>query len=272
MDRYGAIVVYAVLVFLFLFVAKKIADRLTSFDDDAAVENERNLAVALRRFGLYAGIGCALFALMGQGFSPRGIYLFIGDGALVLLLFFVAYCVNRYGLLRGINNDIQVRAGNTAAGVVEAANFLAAGILLNGAFAGEGGGIAGTAAFFLLAQIVMVLAVELHHRVFHYSMGEEVEAGNVSAGVSVAGVLISYSLILRSSIAGNFSGWGASLFSFAVSAVTGIVCLLIFYKAADFVFLPGTTIKEQIRQENLASLLVLQGVVLALSLVISQIL
>ncbi len=272
MERGGAILLQTIIVFILLFIAKKIADRLTSFDDDAAVGKEKNLAVAARRFGLYAGMGCALFPLSGAAFSLKGITLFIRDGFLAILLFFVAYSINRYGLLRRINNDRLVKEGNTATGIIEAANFLASGILLNGAFSGDGGGIAGTVIFFLLAQAVMVFAVELHHWVFSFKVEEEVEAGNVSAGICVAGILLCYSVILRSSIAGNFVGWIPGLFSFLFSAVMGIVCLLVFYRAADAVFLRGTTIREEIQGENSASILVLQGVALALSLVISQLL
>lgn len=270
MERYGSVILYLVIVFIILFLSKKIADLLTRFDDDLAIDREGNLAVGLRRFGLYTGICIALVGIMSEGTSLRNILNFCLSGALVIVLFFATYYINDYVILRGVRNNELVKLGNIPTGLVEAGGFIATGILLNGAFTGEGGGIASAIVFFLLGQTIMVLALTIHQKMYSFNIVEEVKDGNTGAGISVAGILVSYSIILRSSIAGNFIGWAAGLGSFLLSAFTGIIALLVFQKLADIIFLPKTTITEGIKNRNTASLVLVQGITLSLSLAISR--
>jgi uncharacterized membrane protein YjfL (UPF0719 family) len=270
MERCLIAVAYILAVLLFLYAAKQAADRLTRFDDDAAIEKEGNMAVAMRRFGLYLGISISLAGILSSGVALSDIPGFFLAGLVVLVLFFIAYFGNNYVVMKGIGNNELVQQGNLATGLIEAGSFLASGILLNGAFTGEGGGLAGAAVFFFAGELLMFLAVMIHQKLYFFDLVEEVRRGNTSAGISVAGVLVSYSLILRSSIAGDFMGWRESFPPFLVTAVTGIVLMLVFQKVADLLFLPRTTYAGQIRNGNAASLVLAQGVALSLSLVISR--
>jgi uncharacterized membrane protein YjfL (UPF0719 family) len=270
MERYVMIISYMMIILLFLFVSKKIADRITKFDDDAAVAKDKNLAVAARRFGLYIGICLAMAGILGSGFRRVDYYYLILDGTITTILFFAAHYINDYLVVPNVRNNDLIQAGNLPTGLVEAASFIATGILLNGAFAGESGGVITAVVFFLLGQISLILAIKIHQKVYRFNITECVKANNLSAGVTVAGLLISYSLILRSSITGDFMGWIESFTFFALSAATGIVLLLIFEKVADFIFLPKTTITEEIHEGNTAAILLIQGIVIALSLVISR--
>jgi uncharacterized membrane protein YjfL (UPF0719 family) len=264
------IISYMIIILLFLFVSKKIADRITKFDDDAAVAQDKNLAVALRRFGLYIGICTAMAGILGSGFRGVDYYYLILDGVITTALFFAAHYINDYLILPDIRNNDLIQEGNISTGLVEAAGFIATGVLLNGAFSGEGGGVFTAIVFFLLGQISLIGAIKIHQKVYRFNITESVRDNNVSAGITVAGLLISYSFILHSSITGDFLGWTASLTYFVLSAASGLLLLLVFEKAADIVFLPKTTIAEEIRENNTAAIMVIQGIVIALALVISR--
>jgi uncharacterized membrane protein YjfL (UPF0719 family) len=155
-------------------------------------------------------------------------------------------------------------------GIVEAGSFIATGILLNGAFSGETGGILPAVVFFALAQAFLLFAVFLHQRIYRFRVAEALKSGNLSAGITVGGLLVAYAIILRSSIAGDFTGWAEGLGWFLVSAASGMLCLLIFEKVSDWLFLPMTKLEEQIRGGNTAAALLVQGLVIALSIFISR--
>jgi uncharacterized membrane protein YjfL (UPF0719 family) len=270
MERYGMIVVYTALTLVFLYLSKRIADALTKFDDDHAVERDGNAAVAFRRFGLYVGVCTALAGVFQGGLQRADILVFLVDGAITTVLFFAAHLLNDRLLVPGIRNNDLIKEGNVPTGVVEAGSFIAIGILLNGAFAGETGSVLSAVAFFALAQAFLLFAVFLHQRIYGFRVADALRDGNLSAGITVAGLLVAYSIILRSSIAGDFVGWAESLGWFLISAASGMLFLLVFGKVTDWIFLPKTKLEEQIREGNTAAAILVQGLVIALSIVISR--
>ena len=267
---YLLVFAYVFLTMIFLFIAKKIADRITRFNDDLAIQQEGNIAVALRRFGLFLGLGVAMTGVMGGGLSRLDMMTFILDGGIAILLFFCAHYVNEYLLVPGISNNDLIKEGNIPTGLVEAGSFLATGILLNGAFAGEEGPLLSAVIFFLLGQSFLVIAVKIHQRVYHFNVAACLKERNLSAGVTVAGLLVSYSFILRSTIAGSFTGWAESLGYFLASALTGIIGLLIFQRLAGFVFLAKIRITDEINRSNTAAAILVQGITITLALIISR--
>lgn len=267
---YLLVLVYVFLTLVFLFIAKKIADGITRFDDDRAIQEEGNTAVALRRFGLFLGMGIAMTGVMSGGLSKLDMKIFILDGGIAIALFFGAHYVNEYFLVPGVSNNDLIKEGNVPTGLVEAGSFLATGILLNGAFAGEEGPLLSAVVFFLLGQSFLVLAVKIHQKVYRFNVTDCLKERNLSAGVTVAGLLISYSLILRATIAGSFAGWAESLGYFLASALTGIVGLLICERMAGFIFLANLRIADEITRANTAAAILVQGITITLALIISR--
>lgn len=267
---YLLVFVYVFLTLVFLFIAKKIADGLTRFDDDRAIQQEGNMAVALRRFGLFLGLGVAMTGVMGGGLSRLDMTVFILDGGIAIVLFFCAHYVNDYLIVPGISNNDLVKEGNVPTGLVEAGSFLATGILLSGAFAGEEGPLLSAVIFFLLGQSFLVLAVKVHQKVYRFNVTACLQERNISAGVTVAGLLVSYSLILRATIAGSFTGWAESLGYFFASALTGIVGLLICERLAGFIFLAKIRITDEISRSNTAAAILVQGITVTIALIISR--
>ncbi len=267
---YLLVFVYVILTMVFLFIAKKIADRLTRFDDDLAIQQEGNIAVALRRFGLFLGLGVAMTGVMGGGLSKLDMTTYILDGGIAILLFFFAHYINDYLLVPGVSNNDLIKEGNVPTGLVEAGSFLATGILLSGAFAGEEGPLLSAVIFFLLGQSFLVIAVKINQKVYHFNVSACLKERNISAGVTVAGLLVSYSLILRATIAGSFTGWAESLGYFIASALTGIIGLFIFQRLAGFVFLAKIRITDEIKQSNTAAAILVQGITITLALIISR--
>lgn len=270
MEKYLVMIICIALVIVFLFLSKKIADAITRYDDDAQISQKDNLAIALRRFGLFVGLCTALQALIANVSSYGDIVFFGIYGLMVVVIFFAAHFINDFIIIpRACNNEL-ISAGNVPTGLIEAGAFIATGILVNGAFSGDEGGILIAAVFFFLGQVVMIAAIFVHEKIYRFDVVQCVKDNNLSAGVAVAGLLVAYSIILRASIAGNFTGWVQSLAAFAVSAATGMIALIIFERIAAFIFLPKTSIGESIRRGNTAAMVLVQAITIALSLIISQ--
>jgi uncharacterized membrane protein YjfL (UPF0719 family) len=270
MERYLVKVIFIVWVVIFLFLSKKIADAITRFDDDAQIRQSENLAVALRRFGIFVGICIALHALINGGTSYRDAGFFAVSSLIVLVVFFAAHFINEFVIIPGVNNNELIKDGNVPTGLVEAGAFIATGVLVNGAFTGDEGGVLSAAVFFFLGQIVMIAAIFIHEKIYRFKVVECIQANNISAGVAVAGLLVAYSIILRASIAGDFTGWIPGLISFAVSAIAGMIALIVFERIAAMIFLPRTSVGEAIRTGNTAAIVLVQGITIALAMIISQ--
>lgn len=240
---------YPLLGLLVVKLVKLADDRRTPFDEDKAMLVESNLAVGLRKAGMCLGLFIALAGVL-SGKSPN-ILLEVwnfGKAAVMIVIFLcVTFELNDRVILRGVDNDEAVSKGNVAVGAVEFATYVGTGMIMNGVFSGEGGGILAAAVFFVLGQIALVLAFYLDAAISGRGIQGEIEIkGNVAEGVDMAGVLIAISVILRACVAGPFTGWIAGIRGFGLYFALGLAALFVFKALAEKVFLPGATFAEEI--------------------------
>ena len=129
----GQGLIYVILGVFFIWLVKKVDDwRTREFDDDVEID-DGNVAVGLRRAGLYLGIAIALSGAMGgasKGFFPDLFQLMI-DGLIITGFMFSSRFVNDFIMLGKAGNDQEciktiitaegkkIR-GNAAVGIVEA--------------------------------------------------------------------------------------------------------------------------------------------------------
>ena len=272
--EYG--LVYALIVLVFIFAAKKIDDwRTRDFDDDHEVVENSNAAVGLRRSGLYLGLAAGMTgALYGesQGLAKDAMTL-AWEGVVIVLLLFVSRALCDLILLKGVDNDGEVKNGNAAVGFMELGIYLASGLVLSGAFSGEGGGLISALVFFALGQLMLIILFYLYEMISSYNIVDEIKSSNAAAGLSAAGTMIALGLILRASVSGPAVDWVTDLTAFGISAASGIIMLLVFKKIIDLLLLPGTSLKIEIERDgNLAAAALTEGAIIALALIISAVL
>lgn len=264
---------YALMVVVFWYIGKRVTDWTTRADDDEHIENKKNLAMALMRAGQYIGIAVGMAGALsgGDGSAPsfvKDMTLLAMDGALIVVLFLVSRLICDRLILAGVPNDREIENGNTAVGLAECGMLAGTGLIMNGAFAGEGSLFQGLV-FFFLGQSVFILAVRLFTLVKSYHLVDEIKNGNVSAGIVLAGNLVSLGFILRSSVTGAFTGWTSDLVAFGLSAVSGMVFLVIFQYIADLLFLPRSKEREQIvDNRNNAAALIIVAIQTGLSIIV----
>lgn len=246
---------FTVLAIIIMYIVKRADDWRTPFNEDEEINQKRNLAIALRKSGIFLGMSIGLAgALWGTSGSFRlatDVAAFIEDGILMMVLLFVAFLVNKKLILWEVDNDQALQNGNAAVGTVEFANYVASGLIMNGAFSGDGGGLLTAIVFFAIAQLAFVVSFTVYSRITQRNICHEIDVnGNIAEGVDLAGLLLAISLILRASIAGPFTGWVPGIITFLVYFVIGLVFLLMCRFACNRIFLPGASYDKEIKTDQ----------------------
>jgi uncharacterized membrane protein YjfL (UPF0719 family) len=241
-------VIFPLLGILVVRLVKLAQDRRTSFDEDKAMLIEGNLAVGLRKAGMFLGLFLALAGAL-SGKSPNilaDLLNFLQAAVMVVIFLFLTFELNKKIILRKVNNDEAISRGNVAVGAVEFSTYVGTGIIMNGAFSGEGGGLWAAAVFFILAQMALVIAFYLDAVLSRRNVQEEIELkGNIAEGVDIAGILIGISIILRASIIGPFVGWISGLEGFSIYLVLGLLALFVFKELAEKLFMPKVSYADE---------------------------
>lgn len=273
---FGKGFVFVIISVLIIGLAKFMADRRTvEFDDDAHID-DGNLAIGVRRAGLYLGIAIALSASIGgdsRGFLPDVITLFT-DGALILICLFSCRHINDKIMLGPINNDQECMKGNASVGIVEACMYIATGFVLNGSLSGSSNtlleSVLSTIVFFILGQFTLLVFGYLYELITPFNVRDEIQNSNLAAGLGLGGILIALGIILRSSIEGPFTGWSIDIVNFGMYALYGIIMLLVFRLIIDKMLLPTTKLSvEIVEDKNVAALLVVESAIIAVAIIIA---
>jgi len=273
----GQAVVFAAEAFVFMWLAKLVLDRRERrvYSADRQIAESGNLAIALRRAGVYLGVAVGMLGALsgGGGDFLADVLATAIEGAAVFVFLFVALVVSDRIVVTGLDNAGALRDGNVAVGLVELGISVATGLVAYGSFAGEGGGLASAVVFFALGQVGLVLLTIAYERVTPYHVLDGVRAGNVAAGLMLGGMLLAFGFILNACLSGRFVGWQQDLTSFGASAGAGLVVLLLLQWPIDRLFLPGTTLRHHIEAApNPAAVAVAVSVKLALAVVIGAVL
>jgi uncharacterized membrane protein YjfL (UPF0719 family) len=283
----GQGLMYVILGVFFIWLVKKVDDwRTREFDDDVEIDNG-NVAVGLRRAGLYLGIAIAISGAMkgtSSGFFPDLFQLMI-DGLIITGFMFSSRFVNEYMMLGKINNDQECVkiiitpegkkiTGNSAVGMVEAGMFIATGFILNGSISGIGGsfieGIASAGLFFILGQMALLLFGFLYELTTSFNVRNEIQNNNLAAGIGLGGTLMAFGIILMASLSGPFTGWAHDILSFCLYTVYGIIMLLVFKTVIGRLLLPTTSIAMEIKEDrNVAAMIVVECAINAVAIIIA---
>ena len=273
---FGKGFVFVIISVLIIGLAKFMADRRTTeFDDDAHID-DGNLAVGLRRAGLYLGIAIALSATMGGDSKDflSDVITLSADGILILICLFSCRYINDKIMLGHINNDQECMKGNAAVGIVEACMYIATGFVINGSLSGLSNtlmeSVLSTIVFFILGQFALLVFGYLYEVITPFNVRDEIKNGNLAAGLGLGGILVALGIILRSSIEGPFTGWSNDIINFGMYASYGIIMLLVFRVVIDKMLLPTTKLSvEIVEDKNVAALLVAESAIIAVAIIIA---
>jgi uncharacterized membrane protein YjfL (UPF0719 family) len=137
---------------------------------------------------------------------------FTATGVVALAL--TAALWNR-ALLRGRRMRDELARGNLAAGIVAGAHAVGGGIVASHCFAADAlANLPIGAAFFVVAELALVLLSIAFRALTTYADDQEVLGENCAAATSYAGLVVALSLIVGHAAGGAFVGWGPALRGF----------------------------------------------------------
>lgn len=246
---------FLVIAYGFMYLNKVIDDKLPTVNGNDfynAVEEESNLAVALRRSGLLLAVALGMVGVISgpsSGFI-KDVVDIISYGAFVSLLMVFARYINDAFVLRGINNTKEIYKKNNSVGFAEFGCFIATGVMLMASMTGTGGNIVTALVFFGLGQLAILVSVLAYEKFTPWGVIEQIKNGNTSAGLKVGGLAVALSVALYGTIARDFVGWADTLFFVSLESVFAITLLIFLSIGVDRVFLPNTDMETEIVRDN----------------------
>jgi len=245
-----SLLVSFIVVFL---VAKWLKDLLTPFNLNKQLTTEDNLAVAISITGYFIGV-TIIFLGAVDGPSVGIIQDLIAvtgyslGGAILLNISRILndkLILYKFSTIKEIIED-----KNPGTGVVQAASYVASGLIIAGAVHGEGGGILSALIFFLVGQVILIVFGLIYEKVTPYSVHDEIEKDNTAAGLGFAGGLVSIGVIIFKAISGDLESY-ADHFSTLGFDVALIIVLIVFVRFFfDKLIIPKADLAKEISEDK----------------------
>ena len=274
---------------IILALAKFARDAVTRHNINEEVVDKANLAVALRLSGYFLAVILILLGVLYQplsiGFAEEGfgfnralgeevLRVFLYSLAGIVALNLVRVLFDRLILYKFQLEKEVVEDRNAGAGASEFGMYVATGLLISGAVAGETGGSEGEAALVALAFFGMGLVLLIAFALFYefttsFNIHDEIERDNPAVGVALGGNLVAIGLVTLKAVFGDFTDWGESIASFLVFGVLGFVLLYVMRLLIDLVILPTVRVSQALSEgRNLGVALVESAVVISAAMVL----
>lgn len=253
--------------------------------DEPGERHNLGFALALAGGALAAAL---ILAAAGAGTPAASFAEELGEVAayavLGLVLLKLGMVINDRAIFHRFSLRQAIEAGNAAAGIVQAANLVALGVLIHGAVGWAEGSLAQALAsvviVFFLAQLVLLGATRARAVIYARRHGGEswqsaIEGGNTALGVRYTGHLVGTAL--ASSSAGGMAAYvvgagaaaAAAYAAWLVWAVILAAALLVLSMLAQRVILHGVDVVEEVdRQRNTGVAVIEAAVFVGVGLVI----
>jgi uncharacterized membrane protein YjfL (UPF0719 family) len=250
LDQIVTALIYLVAVFVLFYLGKFVYDKLNRrFELREELVKKDNFALSIAVVGYYFGLVIALGGVLASESEGWMIDLveILFYGVLSIFLLNFSIFLNDKIILRKFDNVKEIiEDQNAGTGIVEAANHIAVGMILYGAMSGDYGSWLTAAVFWIVGQIVLIIAGELYRRILPFDLHAEIEKDNVAVGVAFAGVLIAIGNIIRIGAAGDFISWYYNLTTFFGFVIFGLIMLPILRFVTDKVLLPGEKLTDEL--------------------------
>ena len=254
LDNLVSAAIFIIAFFIFFLIGKVINDLLhREYKLNFELVEKDNAALALAVVGYYFGL---VLAIGGTIAGPSAglvedLYDLVIYGILSIILLNISWFLcDKLILFKFRVSEELIRDHNQGTGVVSAGISVASGFIIYGAVSGEGGSIWTVLVFWVLGQILLILAGLVYERITPYNIHEQIEKDNVAAGVSFAGALVSIGIIIGLAGEGDFTAWSVDLPVYLGFAVLGLILLPIIRLLTDKVLLPTVKLADEIAAQE----------------------
>jgi uncharacterized membrane protein YjfL (UPF0719 family) len=257
----------ALLVVLLIatWIGKLINDLLTrQYKTDEEIVGKNNAAVGVAMAGYYLGL---MIAIAGVVLGPEshnfwkdllntGIYSIV---AIILMNISRVIC-DKLILYKFDDQKELVEDQNVGTGAVMAGTYLATGFIISASVSGEVSGewwkgLLSCIIFFVIGQIVLILAGLWYRLLVRYDVHKVIEeSNNAAAGMSFGGFMFAVGYIASTAMSGESLSWMADIVSFVLYVIVALIFLSIGYWITDVLFLPKATMSDEVgKQGNIAA-------------------
>jgi uncharacterized membrane protein YjfL (UPF0719 family) len=236
--------------------------------------NKGNFAVGFRRIGAHLGLSIGMMGAFSgtasqsftQDFISTAIY-----GLIVTCYIITSLLITDKLALPGVDNNTQLKKGNTSVGIVEFSMLISTGILAFASVYGDGGTLLASMIYFAIGQSTLLAIIVCVEKTKKHNLIKSIEEGKISSGIYLGGKIIAYSLILKSAIAGNAveASFTSLAIEYIVLAISGIILLYILEWILDLIILTATDVKTLLAEDKIVPSMIISTVKIGLALVLS---
>lgn len=268
-----------VIVLVAVWIGKLVRDLLTRYKINEELTDKNNASVGIALAGYYVALAIAIAGVLA-GAGTGDLWkdaLLVGIYSLVaIVLLNISALVNDKLILYKFDNQKElVDDQNSGTGATMAGSYLATGLIVNAAVSGEAAGewwkgLLACLVFFVLGQVVLVLAGLWYQLITKYDIHKVIgDDKNVAAGIGFGGFLFAIGYVVKAAMTGDSTSWAVDLVSFALYVVIAFVLLTIGRLITDKVFLPKAKISDEIgNQGNIAAASIAAAIYIVIAVLI----
>ena len=275
--------VYVGMGILLLAFARLVQDFVTPYKIQEQLRTHDNVALALSIAGYYLGIIIVFVGAVYQPFTSSVdsnlgftteywgdvIEVLVTTVIGIIILNVARIIVDKLVLYKFSTEKEIVEDHNAGTGAVEAAVYVAVGIVIAGSVAGVGGGPETSFAFLGLGLLTLILYTLFYEFTTSYDVHDEIERDNVAVGVALAGNLIAISIVVFKAVFGDFTTWEEGIAGFLTFAVIGTALLFVVRTLGDLILFPKVSMAQELAVDrNLGLALIETSVLVSASLIL----
>ena len=218
--------------------------------NDELVEKD-NLAFALTNVGYYIGLLLAIGAAMSNEHFGTHIWHNLLDvtimGVLAIILLNISAIINDKLILRKFSTRKEIiEDQNSGTGIIEAANYIATGLILNGVLKENSDAYYEVVILFLIAQFAMILVSLVYNAITPYDVHEHIEKDNVAVGIGFAGAMIAIANLISYGVSLDSHTWIEVGEILILETGIGLLILPVVRFVTDKILLPGQNLTDEI--------------------------
>ena len=243
---------YLVLGFALFYIGKIVFQLVNKgIDVNNELVEKDNLAFALTNVGYYIGLLLAIGAAMSNEHFGTHIWQNLLDvaimGGLAIILLNISAIINDKLILRKFSTRKEIiEDQNSGTGIIEAANYIATGLILNGVLTENSDAYYEVIILFFIAQIAMILVSLVYNAITPYDVHEHIEKDNVAVGIGFAGAMIAIANLIAYGVSMESNTWIEVGEILILETGIGLLILPVVRFVTDKILLPGQNLTDEI--------------------------
>lgn len=211
-----------------------------------------NLAFSFSYVGYFVSLLLAIgSALLGEHVSLEADLLAIaiyGLGAIFLLN--ISTIINEYVIFNKFKVSKEILEDqNSGTGIIEAANYIATGLIILGASKGADENLM-IVVYWAIAQVALILSSFVYNIITPYNIHTEIEKDNIAVGLGYAGSLVGIAIVLSYAVSFSYDSLSETFVTTGILLLIALIALPVTRLITDKVILPGYDLKVELVEQS----------------------